>query len=152
YSADAYEQFRDQSLAYQGVTGYQAFSTPDNMRLSGHGEPVPATSIEVVGNFFQVLGVTTLKGRLFSAEETRGGGPHVALLAEPYWHRQFNSDPDITGKSIILNDTTFTVVGVLPASFDYGAVFSPGARVDLFTPLDLNYQRNWGNILTLIGR
>src|SRR5262249_2664612 len=80
YSADAYEQFRDQSLAYQGVTGYQAFSTPDNMRLSGHGEPVPATSIEVVGNFFQVLGVTTLKGRLFSAEETRGGGPHVALL------------------------------------------------------------------------
>jgi predicted permease len=152
YTADAYEEFRDQSLAYQGVTGYEAFTTPDNMRLSGHGEPLPATSIEVVGNFFQVLGVTPLKGRLFSAEETRGGGPHVALLAEPYWHHQFNSDPNITGKSIILNDTTFTVVGVLPASFDFGAVFSPGSRVDLFTPLDLNYERDWGNILTLIGR
>jgi predicted permease len=152
YSADAYEEFRDQSFAYQGVTGYEAFTTPDNLRLSGHGEPVPATSIEVIGNFFQVLNVTPLKGRLFSSEESRGGGPNVALLAEPYWHRQFNSDPNIVGKSITLNDTAYTVVGVLPASFDFGAVFSPGARVDLFTPLDLDLQRNWGNIVTLVGR
>jgi predicted permease len=152
YSADAYEEFRDQSLAYQGVTAFEAFSTPDNLRLTGHGEPVPATSMEVIGNFFQVLGVTPLKGRLFSAEETRPGGPNVALLAEPYWRRQFNSDSHIVGKTIILNDTTFTVVGVLPASFDFGAVFSPGSRVDLFTPLDLDQERMWGNIVTLIGR
>src|SRR4026208_776321 len=39
YSADGYEGFRDQSFAYQGVTGYEAFSTPDNLRLSGHGDP-----------------------------------------------------------------------------------------------------------------
>jgi predicted permease len=43
-------------------------------------------------------------------------------------------------------------VGVLPDSFDFGAVFSPGAKVDLFTPLDLNLERNWGNIVTLLGR
>ena len=152
YSADAYEEFRDQSLAYQAVTAFEAFSTPDNLRLTGHGEPVPATSMEVVGNFFQVLGVTPLKGRLFSAEETRPGGPDVLLLAEPYWRRQFNSDSNIVGKTIILNDTTFTVVGVLPSSFDFGAVFSPGSRVDLFTPLDLDHERMWGNIVTLIGR
>jgi predicted permease len=152
YSADAYEEFRDQNLVFQGLTGYEAFSTPDNLRLTGRGEPVPATSIDVIANFFAVLGVTPLKGRLFSPEEASGGPHHVALLAEPYWHRQFNSDPNIVGKSITLNDTTFTVVGVLPASFDFGAVFSPGSRVDLFTPLDLNFQRNWGNIVTLIGR
>ena len=39
-----------------------------------------------------------------------------------------------------------------PTSFDFGAVFSPGAKVDLFTPLDLNLERDWGNIVTLIGR
>src|SRR5215471_4340805 len=100
YSSDAYEEFRDQSLAYQGVTGYEAFTTPDNLRLSGHGQPVPATSIDVVGNFFQVLGVTPLKGRLFSPEEARRGAHNVVLLAEPYWHRQFNSDPNIVGKTI----------------------------------------------------
>ena len=57
YSAEAYEEFRDQSRAYQDVTGYMAFSTPDNLRLTGRGEPEPATGIEVIGNFFQVLGV-----------------------------------------------------------------------------------------------
>jgi len=152
YSADAYEEFRAQSLAYQDITGYEAFSTPDNLRLTGYGDPPPATGIDVIGNFFQVLGVTPLKGRLFTPEEARGGPHAVALLAEPYWRRQFNADPDIVGKSIELNGTPFAVVGVLPASFDFGAVFSPGARVDLFTPLDLAQQRMWGNIVTLIGR
>ena len=152
YSADGYEGFRSQSLAYQDVTGYEAFSTPDNLRLTGRGEPQPATSMEVIGNFFQVLGVQPMKGRLFSADEARGGPHPIALLAYPYWRRQFRADPDIVGKTIELNDTPVTIVGVLPASFDFGAVFSPGARVDLFTPLDLNQQRDWGNIVTLVGR
>jgi predicted permease len=152
YSADAYEEFRDQSFAYQGVTGYGAFSTPENLRLTGRGEPQPATGIEVIGNFFQVLGVQPGKGRLFTPDEARGGPQHVALLADPYWRRQFNADPDIVGKSIELDGTLVTVVGVLPPSFDFGAVFSPGAKVDLLTPLDLNQQRDWGNIVTLMGR
>jgi predicted permease len=152
YSADAYEEFRDQSRAYQGVTGYMAFSTPDNLRLTGRGEPQPATGIEVVGNFFQVLGVQPTMGRLFTPDEVRGGPHPVALLANAYWRQQFNADPAIAGKVIDLNGTPITVVGVLPDSFDFGAVFSPGAKVDLFTPLDLNQERNWGNIVTLIGR
>jgi predicted permease len=152
YSADAYEEFRDQSRAYQGVSGYMAFSTPDNLRLTGRGEPQPATGIEVVGNFFQVLGVQPTMGRLFTPDEVRGGPHPVALLANAYWRQQFNADPAIAGKVIDLNGTPITVVGVLPDSFDFGAVFSPGAKVDLFTPLDLNQERNWGNIVTLIGR
>jgi predicted permease len=151
YSADAYEEFRDQSRAYQDVTGYMAFSTPDNMRLTGRGEPEPATSFEVIGNFFQVLGVQTAMGRLFTQDESRGSHP-IALLANAYWRRQFASDPAIVGKAIELNGTPVTIVGVLPDSFDFGAVFSPGAKVDLFTPLDLNMERDWGNIVTLVGR
>ncbi len=152
YSADAYEEFRAQSRAYQDVSGYEAFTTPDNLRLTGRGEPEPATSIEVIGNFFQVLGVQPFMGRLFTPDEARGGPHPVALLANIYWRRQFNADPAIVGKAIDLNGTPVTVVGVLPAAFDFGAVFSPGLKVDLFTPLDLNYERNWGNIVTLFGR
>jgi predicted permease len=152
YSADAYEEFRAQSRAYQDVTGYMAFSTPDNLRLTGRGEPEPATSIEVIGNFFQVLGVQPAMGRLFTPDEARGGPHPIALLANAYWRRQFASDPAIVGKAIDLNGTPITIVGVLPDSFDFGAVFSPGAKVDLFTPLDLNLERDWGNIVTLIGR
>ena len=152
YSADAYEEFRAQSRVYQDVTGYFAFSTPDNLRLTGRGEPEPATSIDVIGNFFQVLSVQPAIGRLFTAEEARGGAHPVALLANAYWRRQFNADPAIVGKAVELNGIPITVVGVLPASFDFGAVFSPGAKVDLFTPLDLDKARDWGNIVTLLGR
>jgi predicted permease len=151
YSADACEEFRAQSRAYQDVTGYEAFTTPDNERLTGRGEPEPATSIEVVGNFFEVLGVQPTMGRLFTWDESHGNHP-VALLTDAYWRRQFTADPAIVGKAIDLSGAPITVVGVLPPSFDFGAVFSPGAKVDLFVPLDLNQQRDWGNIVTLIGR
>lgn len=158
YSADAYEEFSSMSRAYQGVTGYEAFTTPENFRLTGHGEPVPATGMEVIGNFFQVLEVQPAVGRLFTPDEARGPvtpnstGTPVALLANAYWRRQFHSDPTIVGNAIELNGAPVTVVGVLPESFDYGAVFAPGAKVDLFVPLSLDTERNWGNIVTLIGR
>src|SRR5262249_60268418 len=141
-----------QSLASRGATGYVAFRPPNNLRLTGRREPQPATGIDVIGNFFQVLGVRPAKGRLFTADEARGGPHPVALLSDPYWRRQFNADPDILGKGIELSGTLVTVVGVLPPTFDFGTVFSPGAKGDLFTPLTLDQQRNWGNIVTLIGR
>ncbi|MGC2196408.1 MAG: ABC transporter permease, partial [Terriglobales bacterium] len=152
YSADAYEEFRAQSRTYQDVTGYEAFTTPDNLRLTGQGEAESATGIEVIANFFQVLGVQPAIGRLFTSDEVRGGPHPVALLAHAYWRRRFTSDPAIVGKAIEMNGAPVTVVGVLPASFDFGAVFSPGAKVDLFVPLDLNHERDWGNIVTLIAR
>jgi putative ABC transport system permease protein len=151
YSADAYEEFREQSRVYQGVTGYMAFTTADNLRLTGHGEPEPATGFEVIGDFFQVLGVQPAMGRLFMHDESRGPHP-IALLSSVYWRRQFASDPAIVGKAVEVNGTPITIVGVLPDSFDFGAVFSPGAKIDLFTPLDLNLERDWGNIVTFIGR
>ena len=152
YSADAYEELRDQSRVYDGLTGYMAFTGPDNLRLTGRGEPEPATGIEVVGNFFSVLGVQPYMGRLFTAEETRPGPHHVTLISYAYWRREFNSDPAIVGKAIEINSTPVTIVGVLPETFDFGAVFRPGTRADLFTPLDLDMERMWGNILTLTGR
>jgi hypothetical protein len=100
YSAEAYEEFRDQSRVYQDVTGYMAFNTADNLRLTGRGEPEPATGMDVIGNFFQVLGVQPAMGRLFTADEARGGPHPVAILANAYWRRQFNADPAIVGKDV----------------------------------------------------
>ncbi len=152
FSSDAYEEFRAMNRTYQDVTGYEAFTTPDNLRLMGRGEPLPATSIMVIGNFFQVLGVRPAMGRLFTAEEASPGPHPVALLTDAYWRHQFAADPDIVGKAINLSGIQTTVVGVLPPSFDFGAVFSPGSKVDLFTPLDLDKERLWGNVTTLIAR
>jgi predicted permease len=152
YSSDAYEEFVADTRSYTGVTGYMAFSSPDNLRLTGMGEPMPATGIEVLSNFFQVLGVRPLMGRLFTAQESHAGAHPVALLEYAYWKRQFAGDAGVVGREIDLNGTPTTVVGVLPESFDFGAVFSPGERVDVLTPLDLDRERMWGNILTLIGQ
>jgi predicted permease len=152
YSTDAYKGFRDQANSFQNLTGYFAFSTPDNIKLVGHGEPRPLTGVDVVGNFFQTLGINPVLGRLFTAEECHKGGPHAVLLSYPFWKRQFNGDPKIVGQSINFDTYNFTVVGVLPDSFDFGSVFSPGSKVDVFTPAILEDMQDWGNTLALIGR
>jgi predicted permease len=152
YSSDAYEEFVAGTKSYNGVTGYMAFTGPDNYRLTGRGEPVPATGIEVISNFFQVLGVQPLMGRLFTPQESRAGAHPVALLEYAYWKRQFAGDRGIVGKEVDLNGTPVTVIGVLPQSFDFGALFSPGERVDLIVPLDLDKERMWGNIIAMTAR
>jgi predicted permease len=150
YTVDAYEDLRAMNRSYVDITGFDAFTPPDNVKLTGKGEPVPATDISVIGNFFQVLGVTPELGRTFNAEEARKGG--VVLLTHAYWKRQFGGDPSIVGKTITLDEYPIAVVGVLPASFDFGAVFSPGAKVDMFDPQDLEQIRHDGNTLTFIAR
>jgi len=154
YSSDAYDEFREYSRAYQDVTGYFAFSSPDNLSLSiGSGAPIPFTGIDVIANFFQVLGVHPAMGRLFTAADARDGAPPVILLTNAWWRTRFNADPNIIGKAFDIGGKQTTVIGVLPASFDFGAVFAPGTRVDAITPLDLyGPPRDWGNIVTMIGR
>jgi predicted permease len=153
YSSDGYEEFRDMSRSYQDITGYFAFSGPDNLSLKiGQSDPIPATGIDVITNFFQVLGVQPQMGRLFTPADSRNGAAPVILLSNGWWKHQFNGDPNIVGKAIDISGTQTTVIGVLPASFDFGAVFQPGSRYDAFTPLNLDQDRNYGNIVTLLGR
>jgi len=153
YSTDAYDEFRMYSRSYQDVTGYFAFSGPGNLDLNLGGAPIPATSIDVIANFFEVLGVQPAMGRLFRPEDGNNGAAPVIVLSDAWWRRQFNADPKIVGKAFDMNGNQTTVIGVLPPTFDFGAVFSPGAKVDALTPLNLyGPPRDYGNIITLIGR
>ncbi len=153
YSTDAYDEFRMGSRSYQDVTGYFAFSSAGNLALKMGDAPIPATSIDVIANFFDVLGVQPAMGRLFRAEDGRNGASPVVMLTDAWWRRQFNADKGIIGKSFDMNGQQTTVIGVLPPTFDFGAVFSPGAKIDAITPLNLyGPPRDWGNIITFIGR
>ncbi|MBS1798476.1 MAG: ABC transporter permease [Acidobacteria bacterium] len=152
YSVDAYEDLRSMNKSYEDVTGYFAFSTEDNYKLTGHGVPQPVTGIMVAANFFHVLGVEPFLGRQFTPEESMKGGPAAALLSYAYWQRQFGGDRSLIGKSIELDKKPATVVGVLPESFDFGAAFSPGAKVDILTPVVMDDIRYEGNTLAMIGR
>jgi predicted permease len=153
YSTDAYDEFRTMSRSYQDVTGYFAFSSADNLSLNLGGAPVTATSIDVIQNFFPLLGVQAQMGRVFTPDDARNGAAPVVLLTNAWWKRQFNGDKNIVGKAFDINGQQTTVIGVLPESFDFGAVFAPGTKVDAITPLNLyGPPRDWGNIITLIGR
>jgi predicted permease len=153
YSTDAYDQFRSQTHSFQDVTGYFAFSGTDNLSLNLGSAPIPATSIDVIANFFQLLGVHAQMGRTFNADDARNGASPVVLLTDAWWRRQFSADPNIIGKAFDINGKQTTVIGVLPRSFDFGAVFSPGTKIDAITPLNLyGPPRDWGNIITMIGR
>jgi predicted permease len=92
-------------------------------------------------------------GRGFTAEESAWNGPKAALISQSLWQRRFASDPGVVGRPIMLNGASTTVIGVLPESFDFGSVFAPGTRIDVFTPFPLTAETNReGNTLSIIGR
>lgn len=152
YTADAYDQFRDRNHSFDDVAAYFPFAPPENWHLRGAGDPVPANGISVTGNFFQVLGVSPLLGRLFTREEYQRNGRPAVLLSYSFWRRQFGGDAAIVGKIIDLDGRAATVIGVLPESFDFGAIFSPGLSADMFAPAVMDDMREWGRVLLLFGR
>ncbi len=152
YSTDGYQEFLAQEHSFRDVTAYFAFSSSDNYKLMDHGVPRPITGISVVGNFFQTLGVEPSLGRLFTADECQKNGRSAVLLSDAFWRQQFAADSRIVGQAITLNGQPVTVVGVLPDRFDFGSVFSPGAKVDIYVPAILSDMQDWGNTLALIGR
>jgi len=153
YSTDAVQEFQQRNRSFSDVTGYDAFTSPGNWKLTTGGIPMPLSQVDVMDNFFRTLGVQPLMGRaIFTAAESRPNGPPVVILSYPYWKRQFNGDLTIIGKAISFNNTPTTVIGVLPPTFDFGSVYSPGLQMDAFTPYIYDTVREYGNMLSLTGR
>ena len=92
YSTDAYDEFRVGTRSFQDVTGYFAFSSAGNLALKMGDAPIAATSIDVIANFFDVLGVQPAMGRLFRAEDGRNGASPVVVITDAWWRRRFNAD------------------------------------------------------------
>lgn len=152
YTVAAFEEFQRHNRSFQQVTAYQTFYNSIQYKLTGYGAPLPVFGVQVAGNFFQTLGVQPALGRLFLHEECQKGGRPVALLSYPFWQRQFAGNPDIIGEAITINQQPVTVIGVMPDTFDFGSVFSPGLKVDFFVPAIMDFWRTWGNTLAMVGR
>jgi predicted permease len=144
---------RERTQTLSALAGYFAFYGEGDNLLSGTGEPERLSGVPVSDNFFQVLGVQPLHGRLFTADEAKWNGPRAVILSHGLWRRRFAADPAIVGTAITLNDQPHSVIGVLPASFDFGSVFAPGSRFDLYFAFPLSPETNrWGNTMAMIGR
>jgi predicted permease len=144
---------RQKTQTMSAIAGYFAFYGVGDSLLSGRGEPERLSGVPVSENFFEVLGVTPFLGRSFNAQESAWNGPKAVMLTHGLWLRRFSGDPTIVGTSVVINDDPHTVVGVLPASFDFASVFAPGSRFDVYFPFPLSPETNrWGNTMAMIGR
>ncbi|MPY88421.1 MAG: FtsX-like permease family protein [Luteitalea sp.] len=87
--------------------------------LAGSQEPEKIQARGVTAAFFPVLGVTPALGRVFRPDEDRPGGPAVTVLSHELWQQRFGGDPTIIGRDILLNNEPYTVVGIMPATFQF---------------------------------
>src|SRR5215471_1202780 len=144
---------RSRAKSLSEVAGYMAFYGVGDNLLSGDGAPERLNGVPVSENFFQVLGVQPQIGRLFKADECRWHGPKAMLLGHGLWSRRFAEDPSVVGRKLIINGEPYEVAGVLPASFDFSAVFAPGSHMDLYFPFPLTPETNrWGNTMAIVAR
>jgi putative ABC transport system permease protein len=101
-----------------------------NRTLGALAEPVRVSSARVSENYFSLLGVRPIVGRMFLPEEHQVGGDRVVLLTEGLWRARFGADPRVLGQPVLLDGEPWTLVGVVPA-----AARLPGRRDELFEPL-----------------
>ena len=120
-----------------------------NFTLAGE-QPERVIGAAVTAGYFAVMGVAPLRGRVFTEEEDRPGGARVVVLGHRLWQRRFGGEPTAIGRVITLNGLPHTVLGVMPASFDFTSgtedLWVPAA----FTP-ELVAQRD-EHYLTVYGR
>src|SRR5258707_10808683 len=90
-----------------------------NLTLTDEGEPEKAEAQAVTANFFPLLGVKPLLGRVFTQEEDKPGANRVALISYRLWQRHFGGDQAIIGKEILLDGQKHTVLGVMSPGFQF---------------------------------
>lgn len=147
------EDLRNGSRLLEGVAGYSLFDGAGDHTLTGSGEPERITRLRVTEGFFELLGVRSRFGRLFARPELEEAGPPAVVLLHGFWERRFAADPEVVGRTILIDGAPATIVGILPASFDFTAIFAPGSRVDYAAPFPLSPENNRrGNTLALIGK
>jgi putative ABC transport system permease protein len=140
-----YLGYRDQNHSFSGLAAF----TGGGLNLSGGSEPERLRGTRVTGEFFDVLGRKPALGRTFNAQEMQLGSHRVAILSHGLWQRRFGGSSDVLGRTIKLNEEGYTVVGVMPADFQFPS------RSEIWTPLAMNtasWQQRGGHYLGAIGR
>src|SRR5581483_9100747 len=148
-----YLDWKRLNKSFEDMTAYFAFFDYGSYTLTGIGEPERLSGVGVAQNFLPFLGVDPQLGRNFDDEECKWNGRDAVILGHNLWKRRFGADPRIIGRSISLNDKPAVVVGVLPESFDFASVFTPGSKVDMLVPFPITKETDrWGNTLSVMGR
>jgi len=125
--------WRRMNRSFSALAAYRS----TGFNLTGAGEPENLHGEMISAGFFEILGVSPLRGRTFTPEEDRLGANPTVMITEGLWKRKFGSAPDIIGKRLILNDVSRTVIGVVPSNFHLRIQnFQRGqSLIDVYTPV-----------------
>src|SRR5262249_31641355 len=107
------------------------YADREGKALTGDGEPERLQGLKVSTNLFEVLGIPPLLGRTFANAEGHPGNNQVVIISHDLWQRRFAGDPEVIGRTILLNGTSYMVVGVMPGDFRFIL------KTDVWTPLAL---------------
>jgi putative ABC transport system permease protein len=137
----AYPNFldwREKNQVFEGLAAYRF----NLFTLTGHNTPLQLLSAEVSSSLFPVLKAAPAIGRAFTEEEDQKGLNHVVVLSDALWRSEWNADPNVIGTTVRLNENLYTVIGVMPPSFEFPLVLPlnttlPSKHIDLWVPLGL---------------
>ena len=119
---------------------------PNNVTITGRGEPQQLVAFNVSGDFFPMFAVSPEQGRLLTRGDDVPNGGKVIVLSYGLWQRRFGGDPKVIGQPITVDGQAFTIISVMPAAFNYPA----GAEA--WTPLALPAGFTGNNFLRVLGR
>jgi putative ABC transport system permease protein len=144
----SYPDYQDyqKNNAFAGLAAY----TGGGAVLSGHGEAEVLQAPRVNADFFSVLGVEPVIGRTFQAGEDQPNGPKFTVLTYGLWQRRFGGDPSILNKALTINGESYTVIGVLPAGFQFA--LRPADLFLPYQPTQNQLTRRFMHGTNLIGR
>jgi putative ABC transport system permease protein len=107
--------WRDQNRTFEGLAALRS----EGMTLTGRGDPAPLTGTFVSPNLFDLLGAAPVIGRTFLPDEDRPGGHRTVLVSYGFWQQWFGGNPNILGQAIVLDGTSYTIIGVMPSGFRF---------------------------------
>jgi putative ABC transport system permease protein len=150
-----FHDWAEQGTAFQYLAAYKFHA----FNLTNVSQPQMLFGVKVSANLLPTLGAEPIFGRNFRPDEDEPGRDHEIILSYDTWNQTFGADPQLIGKTLTLNDEPYTVIGVMPASFNFPPTVPitsalPSRRTAFFAPLGLAVrpdQRDW-NMLGVIAR
>jgi predicted permease len=134
FTLPIYQQLREQNTSLQDIFAYKRL-TSVNVTAAGAAQSAQAELVS--GNLYAQMQVQPQLGRaILPSDDTVPGTGAVAVLSDPFWHRVFGGSPDVLGKTITINNTLFTIIGVNPAGFT-GPERASSSSPELFVPLSM---------------
>ncbi|HEU0184233.1 MAG TPA: ABC transporter permease, partial [Blastocatellia bacterium] len=145
-SAGNFLDWRKQNTRFERLVAVSG----ETFNLVGTGDPEQIRGWKVTDGFFAMFGAQPQFGRDFLPEEDQPGRDNVVILSYGFWQRRFGADPNILNQALTLSGQSYTVIGVMPATFSFG-----GPDLALWTPMAFTpeqAQNHGGHFLTVFGR